>query len=473
MPTTLSPHHRLHELLSFACDGLLSEPEKLELANLLKGSDEHLIAEYFDFLTIDALLRDPSTHRRVAEHDDGVVPMPPGVIERPAADRHSTGRSRPAARPDQSRLDLSPTRAMSHRTRGFSRYRGMLAWFAAIAAGLTLMLSWQAFSDGPHATIIGIEQAAWVSPEAPDVGATLSGEWLELESGVVHLQFADGVHASLHGPSRLRTGGGSQCLLQWGELAAYVPPDAAGFMVETPRYRVTDLGTSFRMVVATPGQNERRSMLRVTEGRVEVAQLSTDQRVTLGAGQVASLERDHPLVVNRVAVPELRVEGKVELVATHPRSLGYREYTDDHRLAVFLERQQVELLDDVPLDAAATGRHSVSEPTASIATRGAIVDVYLVHYAPTSRRGQTRGLVRFPAPIVGVLYTSKRLNETNSTLGAGCTLRCRHPERGLEMSPNRNSDVFTISSDRRTLTVRCRAESIDQLRVLVESAAAL
>lgn len=469
MPETRSPRKRLQELLSLACDGQMSKADKQELQVLVASSDEKLLDEYFDFLAVDALLRDPSTHRRVAEMEDRAEPRPsPAGRFRPASRQ-----PRPSdrdARPDRSPVDRQPRRGAFSRAR---RWNGWVGWSAAAAAALTVVLAWQAFSDAPHATIIGIEQATWVSPEAPDIGTPLSGEWLELESGVVHLQFADGVHASLHGPTRMRTSGGNQCRLQWGELAAYVPPEATGFVVESSQYRVTDLGTSFRMVVPAPDRGTTRSTLRVTEGRIEVAQLLDEQQVIVRTGQTATFGPDEPLRVDRASLPELVVEGGMELVATHPRSLGYRQYTHNRRLAVFLERQHVALHEDVPLDAAATGRYAAGEPADDVAAAGTVVDVYLVHYAPTSRRGQTRGVVRFPAPIIGVLYTSKRLNETNSTLGAGCTLRCRHPERGLEMAPNRNSDVFTISRDRRTLTVRCRAESIDQLRVLVESPVAL
>ena len=99
---------------------------------------------------------------------------------------------------------------------------------------------------------------------------------------------------------------------------------------------------------------------------------------------------------------------------------------------------------------------------------GKRVHSYLIHFSPQSGRRFVRGSVKFPGKILGVIGDTDMLNSTNSVLGTDWTLQCRHAERGIESTPDPNSDTVTVGSDMRTLSLKLRTESIDQLRVLVE-----
>jgi len=406
---------------------------------LLTADYEQLVGEYFDFLTLDALLGDPGTLRRFRQQVETKSTVVPSLALRPVSNKDAW-------------KYFSP--------------RSSSALAAIVACLLIAAWVWRSGSYSQHAKLVVVEQAQWSDGRDRDVGEVLAGEWLELESGTMQVLFDSGAHATFISPTRFRTQSGNSCEIKYGELAVYAPDAAHGFRVVGPGYVVTDLGTSFR-VASSP---ESEVQLRVTEGAVELDHISSSQTQELIAGDTVVFSA-HSAPRKMVADDTtLSVRGGMQFLRTHPRSLGRGKFRKDGRLAVFLERPGVRLHDDQPLDLVSSGRHTQFEPRQSVA-KGTAVDVYLIHFAPT-RRGVAEGNIRFAGKIVGVICESAQLNATNSTLGDTNTLRCQHPERGLELSHNPNSDVVTISKDRRKLTVACRAESIDQLRVLVQTAPA-
>ena len=469
MPESTNQCRRLRSLLSLACDGVLTSENRRELEQLLQGNFEQLAGEYFDFLTIDALLRDPSTLRRLQQRINQTwmeeelertsEAAAPPATPTPAPPRSSDSPHRQIA-------DQHPRVPWAHAIwRAASALpnnpRALAA--AGLAAALLLAIGvWQVGGFDRHATIVSVESAQWSDSRDRDVGNSLDGDWVQLDAGVVRLLFVDEAQATIHGPAKFRTLTGNSVELDFGELAVYAPPKAHGFRVVGDGYVVTDLGTSFRLKDAQDADVQ----LRVTQGSVELQHHASAQTRTMKAGSAVLFGEQAPpqKLESRSAVDG--TSGGVEFIASHPRSLGYGRFRKDGRLAAFLERTGVELQKPVLLDIAASGRHSRFE-VGQLAPAGTVVDVYLLHFAPKKRRGRATGAIRFDHPIVGVICDSNQLNATNSALGADSTLRCQHPERGLEPAPNPNSDVVTLSADRRTLKIACQAESIDQLRVLV------
>ena len=130
--------------------------------------------------------------------------------------------------------------------------------------------------------LLAIATVSWMSPslwESPQKGWTLAarvvntvdcqwkqggirpgtgsflipGQKLELELGLIELEFSSGAQVILEGPAEFTINGENSSNLALGRLAAAVPKGAEGFTVETPNMDVIDLGTEFGVVVEEDG----------------------------------------------------------------------------------------------------------------------------------------------------------------------------------------------------------------------------
>ncbi len=93
---------------------------------------------------------------------------------------------------------------------------------------------------------------------------------LTLESGVAEVTFNSGARIFLEGPAVLEVERPNRAFLERGKLTAEVPKPATGFVINTPRVNVVDLGTRFGVSVEKSGDTE----VHVMQGVVEVSRLT-------------------------------------------------------------------------------------------------------------------------------------------------------------------------------------------------------
>ena len=91
------------------------------------------------------------------------------------------------------------------------------------------------------------------------------GGVLRIQDEDVHVQFACGAEVTLHGPAVFHIESEKLARLEYGTLEAKVPPEAIGFLIDTPASRVIDLGTEFKVTVADNGNTN----INVLNGEVE------------------------------------------------------------------------------------------------------------------------------------------------------------------------------------------------------------
>lgn len=440
----------LRELLSAACDRKLSGEEQSRIEALL-ASDERLVIEYVEYVTTESCLEQHCGVSFLDPANNYEEPQPAHEAAQPfsAPSLKKDGeRPRPHARPSKTSVD-----------------RKFFAWpqLLALAAGLLLAIGTATvWLGGNYGSVVAVHDAEWKSSGA-NLGDSVGSEWRELEVGSVDFALNRGAMVSVSGPARFRFVGPNRCELTRGSLSARVVQAARGFRVDSPLASAIDLGTGFRYTVEPDG----RATIHVSEGVVKLQrQDSRDGAIQISAGEIGVSDADG------IAKPSLkppRTTLAMRYEPVHPASLGYKAYSYDNRLSVFLESYRLRLPYNVPLNVTSTGSHSTLNDVEGLADKGAWVDCYLIHSSPLKKRHLTKGTVTFANPIIGVICDGDRLTATNTLLGSRWSLRCEHPERGLESSPDPNSDVVTISRDRRTLSVAVRTESIDQLRVLVEA----
>jgi hypothetical protein len=128
-------------------------------------------------------------------------------------------------------------------------------------------------------------EAVWLNEQSElHRGAFLvTGQRVELASGLIEITFRDGTHVNVEGPASLELAA-SGIDLTHGHLVARVPAKAIGFEVITPLMRVIDLGTVFGVAQGDQGPGETH----VFEGRVQLQPLhvtSAGQPILLQAGE--------------------------------------------------------------------------------------------------------------------------------------------------------------------------------------------
>lgn len=132
-------------------------------------------------------------------------------------------------------------------------------------------------TDGNAVAVLSRTASARWSDRAPrDVGSPVGAGKLDLASGIVQLEFLSGASVVVEGPARIDLLSNKLIVCQRGKLRVYVPAQAKGFMVDTPRHRTVDLGTEFAIEVDA----DERTEIHVLQGIVEVFTLQGEKTAT-------------------------------------------------------------------------------------------------------------------------------------------------------------------------------------------------
>jgi len=137
------------------------------------------------------------------------------------------------------------------------------------------------------------------------VGTPLAARRVFLDQGLAEITFGDGAVLVLEGPAQLELKSASRGFLHSGRAVAQVPPKAVGFVLETARADVLDLGTEFGVSVDGAGD----TLVQVFDGVVvtdfkdgkpsaEGRRLTAGQAVGIAA-PAGSAPRDLPFARER------------------------------------------------------------------------------------------------------------------------------------------------------------------------------
>ncbi|MFN4258745.1 MAG: DNRLRE domain-containing protein [Gemmataceae bacterium] len=136
-------------------------------------------------------------------------------------------------------------------------WRWSLLAAGLVAAGLLLAVgAWwgdqraQPLSAVPVATLASGKSCKWEAGSLPtESGARLTAGRLRLAEGLARIVFDSGAEITLEAPADFEVVSAQRCILHDGRLVAKVPPSAHGFLVDTPRAVLKDLGTEFGVSV--------------------------------------------------------------------------------------------------------------------------------------------------------------------------------------------------------------------------------
>jgi hypothetical protein len=324
--------------------------------------------------------------------------------------------------------------------------------------------------------------------------------------------FDSGAAVILEGPCKFTPLGENAGKCEIGKLAANVPPQAVGFRVDTPFAVVTDLGTEFGLLV---GDEATDVAVYQGEVRMEVARSGSPARsLRLAAGASARAIHTGELQAYSDAIPRLAVVREMpqhgdslrdDLTAWKPDFAGTnaiwggqlsgdlrQDKRDADALQVFLERRDLVLPQDVPVD---FNRDHAWDPQApggryQVAAREQ-VDVYLLHFdLINGHQEPEQFIIDFGRPILGVIVSQATLDNTDALLGeAGVEypefssmqdlrgLNCRKVDPGSDLAAIEfKNDLATVSPDGAALKLRLWGgepnthAKMDQVRVVVSAA---
>jgi hypothetical protein len=139
-----------------------------------------------------------------------------------------------------------------------------LAWAAAIVLVLSLG-GWLAFRTRSVATLVRAEATVWSGAALENGSGLRAGHRVEISSGLVEIQFGNGAIVLVEGPANFEIRDRAAAYLYRGRAVAHVPEQARGFVIDSPRGRLVDLGTEFAISVESSGDTE----VHVLDGRVD------------------------------------------------------------------------------------------------------------------------------------------------------------------------------------------------------------
>ncbi len=164
----------------------------------------------------------------------------------------------------------------------FNRRRVLTAVAAAAAVLVALGLWVNARASAlAVATLTGGKSCKWDAGTLPtEEGAKLGSGRLRLAEGIARITFASGAEVTLEAPAELELVSPKRCVLHGGRLIAKVPPQAIGFVVDTPTAVLHDLGTEFGVNV-----RDNQADVQVFNGIVDVKHRASGQTERLLTGR--------------------------------------------------------------------------------------------------------------------------------------------------------------------------------------------
>ncbi len=474
----------LETLLEKLQDNQLSDHECRELMQWF-NEDESRVAAFADELRMSNSL----AALQVLD-SDGIVPAVIDSLSRAGVAADVSGRVRRQIETGLHSVGLHSTEIAKHSQRSSRKWVAVLI---ALAATVLLCLGWFALPTGDtagnrSAVIAHVTHqvdAIWVNDHVTKDGGVKAG-LLDLKSGFVRLDFDGGASVTLQGPAAYEITSPMDTRLHHGILTARIPDSAIGFTVETSAMDVVDLGTAFGVSVNPDGVTD----VSVFEGSVEVRPMNSRSSM-LNEGeavrgddeegdQIASVRFDTRPFEQAwpVAFGVAQTTGALRFVRPGP-PWDLTAHQDDEFIVVFPESERVTLGVAVGVDSVRPGeilRDQESEGNRIQA--GKIVRSYLLQFNPASKRSDERkilsGEIVFSQPVLGVIWNSDRLAQTDSIFGSDSS-QYDFPGRGIETPTivrpeGTGRDRIFISEDRKTLSLQLNCSvHLDQIRVLVEA----
>ncbi|PHR96000.1 MAG: hypothetical protein COA78_29285 [Blastopirellula sp.] len=344
--------------------------------------------------------------------------------------------------------------------------------------------------DTAHVAVVTQSVGAYDSDDiAIHSGQQVLPGQLNLNRGLVRLDFVSGACVVIEGPAKIEVVDKMRLILLRGVVTATIPEPAIGFVVDTETAHVVDLGTAFGVSVGEDGITD----VCVFEGEVSVNRIGSksDETALVREGQAVRASKQSPTIDSTeydvtsfenawpVNSGVLQTTGSIRFISPGP-NFHPGNYKDNEHIVVFSERSDFILDDTIRVDMVDPGEYAKSRyQDKRTLPAGRRVTSYLLQFSafPTEQfpkqKRSVRGQITFAQPIVGVIAGTRLLKESEAVFG---NPNVAYPvPRAVEPRPEgeqrKGFDSVILAADQRTLILDLNVapDKIDQLRVLVEA----
>lgn len=315
--------------------------------------------------------------------------------------------------------------------------------------------------------------AIWVEGASPRDDGTLHPGLYELKSGVVSMRLSGGGELTVEGPARFEVGADASTEVHAGIALARATKEDDGIALRSRGLHISDsarlIGIDARSEVAT-----------------EAIVFNGDGGICLdGSGKCRELfefeavKADHlrdrlvdvpynPRAFSKAWAMVAGVENNLGPVRIElPGSIISAAGGVEGEVQVFVENESFRPVGGVEVDQVAVGAFAMAEPNPGEALEASgELRSYLLQLTPTEGKdadGSVETSLTFDHPVVGVIFSSDRLDNSDATVGSAVSEV--KEKRGLDSG----EDEILLSEDRRTLNLRFHggSERAEQVRVLV------
>lgn len=336
-------------------------------------------------------------------------------------------------------------------------------------------------ADSSFASIAQIIGADWDDAGELRIGDRLSAQTIQLRSGFLRLAFDDGVEVTLQGPAEYQLLAVGKTKLTSGLLTATVPPGAEGFTVDTPSAEVVDLGTAFGIDLLEDGV----SRISVFEGEVEVALPDSIEKRLLREGDAVRVEGGKtfeavdfdPESFKKIWPVSSGIERSTEAFRFVPPWPPQQRFVrSDADIFIAPEGHVATLLSSLRVNISSSGTYTREEDlTVSELAVGQRVRSFTLFYhpekaGPRHSPKEVTGSITFDSPVLGLIVLHEELQLSARRFSREGPRNINESQQ-LELTGDDDSDVITISEDRRTitLTLTSPARFAELMRVVVDA----
>ena len=117
-------------------------------------------------------------------------------------------------------------------------------------------------------------------------GQSIGKDTLKIKKGLVQLEFFCGASVIIEGPAELQIQSSWEAYCTQGKIRAHVPPAARGFIIDTAKTRIVDLGTEFGLTV-----NEEGARIDVFDGTIRLEKNSQLPQ-EINAGEALTIDQN-------------------------------------------------------------------------------------------------------------------------------------------------------------------------------------
>ncbi len=360
------------------------------------------------------------------------------------------------------------------------------AALAILAYVVTTQLNPQQATTALATLLKSTDDATWRGGLAPRADGSFDSGTYQLDSGAISLAMADGRSLAVEGPAVFEVNDDGLATLYEGIALAKASPKPSDDQIGIG---LTSRNISFVDGAITVGIDARSSK---STGAIvfsgETALCLDNAGKCRDLYQHEAVRADHsrdklvdvpynPRPFSRAWELVSGVEANMgDIVIELPGAdAGETKISNAGALRVFVENERFQPESPLEVDAMqpglfASGSDDETQGEALVAANGNEMRSYLLQLSPGEWADSTDGepmeaSLTFDHPVVGVIYSSERLWESDDTVGASTHHLAGTEGRGLDAM----GDQILLSEDRRTLNLRLLSgqTEIDQVRVLV------